>query len=203
MLPVRLLQPTHGELEVLHFGCEQLQSFQSTDDLKVLSLPIIFFIDDFGIHRNMYRAIKNLYWIPAWLPASRRSLRLEYDIIGQARSHFDTIFDREYATEQLTGEGQRRFLINHGMRTEQSPIVELGPTLDLIYGRGYDAPHSEWRGIGRILQGLLFGAILTKAGSAAYLKAFQSFPFPPGWPRIQSPVMYIWSLTEAGRLRNP
>jgi len=50
-----------------------------------------------------------------------------------------------------------------------------------IYGRGYDAPHSEWRGIGRILQGLLFSAILTKAGSAASLKGFQSFPFPPGW----------------------
>ncbi len=48
-LSVRLLQPTRGELEVAYFGREQLQDFCTSPELKVRSLPIIFFIDDFGL----------------------------------------------------------------------------------------------------------------------------------------------------------
>ncbi|ELR08630.1 hypothetical protein GMDG_08648 [Pseudogymnoascus destructans 20631-21] len=37
----------------------------------VQSLPLIMFIDDFGLYRNMYRSITGIYMMPAgapWLP---------------------------------------------------------------------------------------------------------------------------------------
>ena len=87
------------------------------------------------------------------------------------------------------------------MREAEPPIASLTPSLDLIQTRAYDAPHSEWRGLGRILQNLLFSAMLTKEGGLRYIKEFQTFVYLYGWPRIQSPAFYIWSwsLAEAGR----
>ena len=37
-----------------------------------LFFPLVLFIDDFGIHRNNYRALKAFYWIPANLPYEER-----------------------------------------------------------------------------------------------------------------------------------
>ena len=251
----------------------------------MISLPLILFIDDFGIHRNMYRALKAFYWIPANLDYSNRrkianvytlslgphgadiadvvsSLKgplqrlargvwmelkgvkrfvcaftlmiigdmpqqadnsgfmrhsarigcrscfiakenrhdLHYDIIHNGRYHYQILADREEAGN-LDGVTLQRFMRERGMRLNPSPIVELAPALDLVLSRPYDTPHSEWRGLGRLLQSLLFEAILTKNGGLAYLKAFQGYLFPPGWARIQSPMYYIWSwsLSEAGR----
>jgi len=80
------------------------------------------------------------------------------------------------------------------------PIAELAPALDLILGRAYDPPHSEWRGIGRVIYGILLQNILTTAGQQEYIKAMQTMPFPGGWPRIQSPLhLFSWSLSETGR----
>ena len=86
------------------------------------------------------------------------------------------------------------------MRLHPPPISQIAPALDLILSRAYDAPHSEWRGLGRILQRLLFSSIFTKGGRS-YLKAFQPFQYSPEWLRIQSLAFYIWSwsLSETGR----
>jgi hypothetical protein len=89
------------------------------------------------------------------------------------------VHDRKFAANELDEQARKEFLTDHGMRLEPSPIIQLAPTLDLIHGRGFDAPHSEWRELGRVLQGLLFSSILTKAGCSAYPKAFQIFQFPP------------------------
>ena len=72
------------------------------------------------------------------------------------------------------------------MRNELSLILLIAPALDLILGRGYNASHLEWRGIGRIVIGILFYNILTKAGQGFFITVMQTFLFPPGWPRIQS-----------------
>jgi hypothetical protein len=50
--------------------------------------------------------------------------------------------------------------------------------LDLILSRTYDTPHSEWEGLGRHLQQLLVGSILTSSGLSGYLSAFQHFTVP-------------------------
>jgi len=126
----------------------------------------------------------------------------EFDISARSRHHFNIVYDREYANTELAGGALKAFLSERGMRQEQPPMMKLAPTLDLIHGLGLDAPHSEWRRLRRILQGLLFNIILTKKiGSTSYLKAFQSFQYPPSWPHIQSPLLYIWSwsLSKAGR----
>ena len=281
--PLRQLHPTRGELEVAHFGREHMEAFLSKPHI---SLPYLLFVDDFGVHRNMYRAFKAFYLIPACLPyEERRKLanvftltlgphgakindvveafrkpveqldhgieleingedeaiwafgmtllgdmpqqadnggflrhtakrgcrtcycpntdrsNLEFDIILNGRYHWDTMMRREDAQELDTGAEKRRFTEDTGIRMEPPAIAKLTPTLDLIQSRAYDAPHSEWRGLGRILQGFLMTSILSKRGATAYLKAFQHFPFPAGWKRIQSPAIYIWSwsLSEAGR----
>ena len=67
---LRKLHPTRGELEVECYGRSNLiEIFTSR---QVISLSFMMFIDDFGIHRNMYCALKAFYWIPANLPYKER-----------------------------------------------------------------------------------------------------------------------------------
>ena len=279
--PVRYMHQTRGELEVEHFGRDHVAEAFGNH----ISFPYLLFIDDFGIHRNMYRALKAFYLIPACLSYEERRkianvftltlgphganltdvieafgrpirqmdrgmemtingetervcafniaflgdmpqqadnggfLRhnakmgcrtcrcsklergdLSYDVVGHGRYHWETTKQREVAHD-LPLRRQRTFVQETGIRIEPPAVARLAPCLDLILSRAYDAPHSEWQGLGRILQSFLVTAVLNKKGSASYLKAFQTFRFPPGWPRIQSPTFYIWSwsLSEAGR----
>ena len=69
---IRYMPPTRGDLEVEHYGREAIEAFASTEELPSLSLPFILFIDDFGIHRNMYRALKGFYITPASLGYQER-----------------------------------------------------------------------------------------------------------------------------------
>ncbi|KAL8915964.1 MAG: hypothetical protein Q9208_008764 [Pyrenodesmia sp. 3 TL-2023] len=278
--PLQKSSPISGELEVRQYGREYLTRIVTSPNKEVLSLPFSLFIDDFGVHRNMYRAIKAFYWIPAALPyADRRKIAnvftlclgphgaaiedivkaiqkefqeldrdyqemtifaytlmltgdmpqqaensgllrhtarlgcrscycpsetkedLTYDVTVNGRYHFETEIKRLEIAGLGNKSAKERFTRETGVREQAPAIQALTPCLDMILSRTYDAPHSEWRGLGRILQGLLFSSILTKKGIKSYLKAFQSFPFPPNWPRIQSPGFYIWSwsLSEAGR----
>ena len=123
-----------------------------------------------------------------------------FDLIEHGRFHWDTVFLRVKGSLIEHDRERAVFFNNLGMRQEPPPILPIAPCLDLILGRGYDAPHSEWRGIGRALFGLLFNTILTQGGCNAFIKAMQVFPFPVGWPRIQSPLhLFSWSLSETGR----
>jgi len=252
--PLRLRPPLRGELEMEHFGRDQLCAF-ATSDMPRLSLPIILFVDDFGVHRNMYRALKAFYWIPANLPyPERRKLANVFtfslgphgadlaDIINAFKKAYTALAEgvvleingqmtlvRAFIItmigdmpQQADNSGFLRHNATYGCRSCMCPKAKYhdltstyprryhwdvtqkrqhGETLDLVLSRPYDVPHSEWRGLGRVLQGLLIQEVLTAAGREAYLRHFQSFHFPPGWGRIQSPLLYIWSwsLTEAGR----
>ena len=280
---LKLLQATRGELEVAYYGREFLVERFARN--RVVSLPFQLFIDDFGVHRNMYRALKAFYWIPAnlayeerrkianvftlslgphgaaigdvveafaesireldrgcllningedwmvcaftlaflgdipqqadnagflrhtanlgcrscWCPKKKKS-KLDYDIVGFGRYHIPISRLREESND-YEGARLRRFEQETGMKKQEAAVVVLAPSLDLIQARPYDAPHSEWRGLGRVLQGLLFSTILTKRGCSSYLRHFQKFRYPQHWPRMQSPAFYIWSwsLSEAGR----
>lgn len=279
-----LCHPLRGELEIEYFGRPHLEEL-SREKGKTLSLPFLLFVDDFGVHRNMYRAVKAFYAIPAGLAYSdRRKLSNTYvltlgphgadpettiasfveqlaeldrgslmkvdgvphrvsafvlaftgDMPQQAANagflthnakfgcrscycpkdtrqdlSFDVVLDGRYHHETrskrwqgaaITGKRQQDFWQKYGMRASESPMVKLGPALDLILTRTYDIPHSEWKGLGRLMQELLIDTLLTKRGVQQYLRVFQSFPTPKPWPRIQSPARYIqsWSLSEAGR----
>jgi len=249
-----------------------------------LSLPFVLFIDDFGVHRNMYGALKAFYITPACLDYTDRRkpsngfaltlgphgasfdeivsnlesgmqalchgvtldirgeklvkafpilltgdmpqaadnsgfLRhnatigcrscycpkyengnLDFDVEGHGRYHFDSVLLRQEGASLPTAKQRTTFVKSLGLRPEPPAVAKIAPSLDLILGRGYDTPHSEWRGIGRVLYTLLFQHILTKACGIAFITAFQAFPFPYDWPRIQSPIhLFSWSLSETGR----
>jgi hypothetical protein len=55
---IRRMEPTRGELEIEHFGRDTSEEFTDTEDHSTRFLPFVLFIDDFGIHRNMYCASK-------------------------------------------------------------------------------------------------------------------------------------------------
>lgn len=125
---------------------------------------------------------------------------LEYDIVLNGRYHSITTEQRENAADLTTGE-RKAYFRNLGIKPEKPPIGRLAPASDIILSRAYDAPHSEWRGLGRIIHSLLMTTILSKHGAKAYLKSFQNIRYPPGWPHIQSAAYYMWSwsLSETGR----
>lgn len=66
------LHSLRAELEVMEYGRNYLEAWHSVNQ-RVRSLPILIFIDDFGIHRNMYRALKAFYMTLAGLPYCERS----------------------------------------------------------------------------------------------------------------------------------
>jgi hypothetical protein len=126
---------------------------------------------------------------------------LELDTINHGRYHYQTISYRTEGNAIPDKSAQTKFWATKGLQPEPSSLEALTPTLDLILSRPVDVPHSEWKGLGRLLQHLLFSAVLTSLGQEEYLNAFQQFSTPSTWPRIQSPKHYVdsWSLSEAGR----
>jgi hypothetical protein len=279
------LHPLRAELEVAHYGREYLMTLSSSSH-KCRAMPIMFFIDGFGIHRNMYRSLKGMYVTPAGLPYNERrkvgnnfmltlgphgasfddvissfqkdfqSLEkavelkvngevttvtmfvlaytgdmpqqaanggflshrgiigcrscycpqtkrgdLDYDVVLNGRYHYETLRKRQEGNELPTATEQKDFWRENGLLPKPSPLESLTPALDLILGRPYDIPHSEWKGLGGILHDLLFECILTPRGQSAYQLAFQHFVGPVGWPHIQSPSTHrgSWSLSEVSR----
>ena len=125
---------------------------------------------------------------------------LDYDVIENGRFHYDVQQKRQEgdAIEQITA--RKRFWKSNGLLPEPSVLEHLTPALDLVLSRSCDIPHSEWKGLSRILQDLLFDVILTPRGRTGYESAFRTFIYPSSWPCIQNPESHrgSWSLTENG-----
>lgn len=286
---IRFMHPTRADIEIQCYGRANIEAFHHYDEgpqrLPCISMPYVLFVDDFGVHRNMYRALKAFYLTPANLPyydrrktmnsftltlgphgasmddiisnmqddlitlakgiemdigndtlalvrgfilvitgdmpqaadnsgfsrhnagrpcraclctIAERS-QLDKDIPG--RFHWDVMLTREEGQDIHNTAERNRFFKNLGMKEDSPPIARISPHLDLILGRGYDIPHSEWRGIGRSIMTLLLQDILTAAGVEAFTRTLQAFPFPYDWPHIQSPAHFMqWSLSEHGRV---
>jgi hypothetical protein len=279
------LHTLRAELEIETFGREHLSGFSARHQLT-RSIPMLLFIDGFGVHRNMYCSLKAFYMIPAGLSYSERRKvgniftltlgphgasmedvissfesrfhvlsrgipmmingrmtkvnvfimaitgdmpqqasnsgalshqaeigcrtcycpkgqrgNLKYDVISNGRYHFDTSLKRLKGNSIAGRSEKMRFWAQVGLQPDPSPLDHFAPYLDIVLSRTYDIPHSEWKGLGRLLQKLLVDAILTRHGREQYLEAFQNFTPPVGWPRIQSPQRHIgsWSLSENAR----
>ena len=48
---------------------------------------------------------------------------IDFDIITKKRSHYDTVYDREFAVNELDGQARKKFFTDHGMRPEPSLII--------------------------------------------------------------------------------
>ena len=282
--PATKIHPLRAELEIAHYGRDHLMSLGSRK--KCRALPLLLFVDGFGINRNTYRSVKGFYIAPASLSYSdRRKIgnnftltlaphgsstedvvlsfqkefrelekgvlcningesvlmnpfilcytgdmpqmaansgflshrahigcrfcyvkpderpKLDYDTVLNGRYHFEVQMQRKEGSAFTTAKQRKNHLKDHGLQESCSPFEHLTPAVDLVMSRTCDIPHSEWKGLSRVLQDLLMEEILTAQGRRAYVKAFQHFPMPTGWPRIQNPSTHrgSWSLSELGR----
>ena len=99
----------------------------------------------------------------------------------------------------LRTKGEReRYATRWGLDTEEPCLVKISPALDLILSRPGDPAHSEYTGI---MYNMLLDTILTPAAAKSYAAILRSFPFPPGWPRVQGPIHHLksYSLSEHAR----
>ena len=280
--PATKLHPLRAELEVASYGRAYLESLAS---VRTMAVPMLLFIDGFGVHRNMYRSLKGFYMTPASLsyverrrvcntftltlgphgasmqdvvqsfetkfqqlergvlvpingervlmsafvlcytgdmpqqaancgflahnahigcricrcPKEKRG-DLQYDIILNGRYHYDVVQQRKEGQNILASGERDEFWRSHGLQPEPCYLQTLTPALDLVLSRAFDTPHSEWKGLGRLLQDLLFEVILTPSAQRKYSSAFRKFLTPSHWPRIQNPKTHrgSWSLSELG-----
>jgi hypothetical protein len=76
--PPCLSNPSRGELELQAFGRAHLGSFDTTlSNRKTVSLPLLTFIDGFGLYRNAYRSLMGIYCIPTGLTFKERTSRVK------------------------------------------------------------------------------------------------------------------------------
>ena len=68
---------------------------EATVSNPFVSFPYLLFVDDFGIHRNMYRALKAFYLIPACLSYDeRRKLANVFTItLGPHGANLDDVIE--------------------------------------------------------------------------------------------------------------
>lgn len=73
--PLCLNHPIRGELEIQTFGRTHMESLDSRRGQTIMSLPLLTFIDAFGLYRNSYRSLMGIYFIIAALSARERDRR--------------------------------------------------------------------------------------------------------------------------------
>lgn len=81
--PLCLNHPIRGELEIQAFGRTHLETLdrtwscrnRSTGPRRTLSIPLLTFIDGFGLYRNAYRTLMGFYFIFAGLSFHERARR--------------------------------------------------------------------------------------------------------------------------------
>jgi hypothetical protein len=79
--PLCKSHPIRGELELLTYGREHLEQFDTKiSGRKTISVPLMTFIDGFGLYRNAYRSIMGIYLIPAALSFQERARALNNSI---------------------------------------------------------------------------------------------------------------------------
>ena len=94
--PLCLNHPIRGELEIQAFGRDHLLQLDSQrSNRRTFSLPLLTFIDGFGLYRNTYRTLMGVYFIFAGLPFHERARRANVIpfTIGPHGSNFSDVID--------------------------------------------------------------------------------------------------------------
>ena len=66
----------------------------------------------------------------------------KFDIINMNKYHWKTVQQKEYL-QNLKNQKRKRYARNHELRKDESLVIKLTLTLNLIRTRIYDAFHSE------------------------------------------------------------
>lgn len=125
---------------------------------------------------------------------------LNYPIIMEGRYHHQLKRQRAYIS-RISRTAQKAYCQEWGLTENPSPLDKISPCLDLVQSKPSNPAHSEYSGIAKFLQELLFTAILTTKAQQEYVFELQHFKFPPGWGRLQSPLKHLqsWRMQEAAR----
>lgn len=92
-----LNHPIRGELEIAAFGRTHIESLDSrmSRGRKTMSLPLMTFIDAFGLYRNSYRSLMGIYFILAALDTHERNRRVNVSplTLGPYSSNFADVVE--------------------------------------------------------------------------------------------------------------
>ncbi|PWY81995.1 hypothetical protein BO70DRAFT_44128 [Aspergillus heteromorphus CBS 117.55] len=122
-----------------------------------------------------------------------------YDTVSHGRYHFQHQYYRTEGDHKATVPEQQRYFNAVGIQSVPSPIERIMPTLDIVLGRPYDVPHSDWKGIGyRLLE--YIQKILVPSGVSNFATALQKVVRPAQWPHFP-PLKHLktWTLSDLGR----
>ncbi|KAM7201547.1 hypothetical protein V8F20_004775 [Naviculisporaceae sp. PSN 640] len=92
-----------------------------------------------------------------------------------------------------TGNKQKAYSKQWGINQQRPALFDLSPALDVILSRPSDPAHSEYKGVTAFIHEMLIKAILTPSAVMEYARVLRSWPFPPGWTVLPSPVAYLKS----------
>jgi hypothetical protein len=125
---------------------------------------------------------------------------LNYNIISNGRYHYQSLNLRRKGNTMNTVK-RDNFFKNHGLSHQETPLFKIAPCLNLDTFFPADPCHSEYAGISKIAHTLLLNTILSSEGKIRYTKQLQSFQFPNGWGRLQSPLHHLdsYQLQEHAR----
>lgn len=127
---------------------------------------------------------------------------LDFDIINEGRYHHQTIAMRDHLESIKGTRNQEKYASKWGLATSYPPLLNIAPALDIILSRPGDPAHSEYSGQSRRLHELLIEGILSPKAVKLYASFLRTtFPFPPTFARLQSPVHHLksYSLSDHAR----
>ena len=134
------------------------------------------------------------------IPAESRK-DLNYDIIRNGRFHMQTMQQRSEMNAIRSTVKREEFASRWGLSTTEPALFKMTPALDIILTRPADPAHSEYAGMCKHMHTLLMETMLTTAGAHRYATVLRSWPFAPGFGRLQSPIHHLksYSLSEHGK----
>lgn len=126
---------------------------------------------------------------------------LQYNLVSNGRFHYENKRTRAYMNSLSTQKKRDDYSVATGIDVRTVPLQLISPALDIIVTRPTDPAHSEYGSISTLLHKLLLEAILKPAAQIKYARILRSFPFLPGWGRLQSPLNHLgsYSLSEHTR----
>ena len=97
--------------------------------------------------------------------------------------------------ESIKGTGNReKYASKWGLATSYPPLLKMAPAIDIILSFPGDPAHSEYSGQSKRLHELLIEGILSPKAVKLYASFLRTtFPFPPTFARLQSPVHHLKS----------
>ncbi|KAF1808853.1 hypothetical protein P152DRAFT_462083 [Eremomyces bilateralis CBS 781.70] len=128
------------------------------------------------------------------IDAPRRG-NLDFNVVHSGRYHFEVMRQRQHMDSVWQKTHYEAFARANGMRVEFPALKKLAPCNPINIDCPGDMAHSEAGGITELLHLAILDQVLTPQAAIGYTQKVRSFPFPPGWIRIQSPLFYIGSYT--------